>query len=49
LPCPPPGYFPDPGTETHISSTAGGFFTVQPPGKPVTLILEGRISIFRGW
>ena len=37
LPCPPPGYLPDPGIEP-ISFTslalAGGFFITMPPGKP---------------
>ena len=37
LPCPPPGYLPDPGIEltSHvISCIAGRFFTAEPPGKP---------------
>ena len=29
LPCPPPGDLPDPGIETQVSSTAGGFFTLS--------------------
>ena len=37
MPCPPPGDLPDPGTEPVpcVSSIAGGFFTTEPPGKPL--------------
>ena len=38
LPCPPPGDHPNPGIEpTSLMSPAlaGGFFTTEPPGKPV--------------
>ena len=34
---PPPGYLPNPGTElvSLVSpALAGGFFTIDPPGKP---------------
>ena len=37
LPCPPPGYLPDPGTELMspvFPTLAGGFFTAEPPEKP---------------
>ena len=34
LPSPPPGDLPDPGI-SHGSSTAGRFFTAEPPGKPI--------------
>ena len=36
LPFPPPGDLPGPGTETESleSPVAGGFFTIEPPGKP---------------
>ena len=34
VPCPPPGFFPDPGMETASSALAGGFFTIKSPGKP---------------
>ena len=35
--CPPPGDLPDPGTEPVpcVSSIAGGFFTTEPPRKPL--------------
>ena len=34
LPCPPPGDLPHPGTETMSPALAGGFFTLEPHGKP---------------
>ena len=34
LPFPSPGDLPDSGNRTHISCTAGAFFTAEPPGKP---------------
>jgi len=36
LPCPPPGDLPNPGTESTFlvpPALAGGFFTIEPPGK----------------
>ena len=38
LPCPSPGYLPNPGIEpmSFMSpALAGGFFTTEPPGKPL--------------
>ena len=38
LPCPPAGDLPDPETEpaSLVSpALAGGFFTTEPPGKPI--------------
>ena len=35
LPCPPPGDLPDPGIEPASPALAGGFFTTEPPGKPI--------------
>ena len=38
LPCPPPGDLPHPGSEiwvSCVSRVAGGFFTAEPPGKPI--------------
>ena len=35
LPFPPPGDLPDPGTEPASPALAGGFFTSEPPGKPI--------------
>ena len=45
LPFPPPGDVPYPETESHIScvsSIASGFFSIEPPGKP---IFQHRLSI----
>ena len=35
LPFPPPGDLPDPGIEFVSLALAGGFFTTEPPGKPI--------------
>ena len=35
VPCPPPGDLPDPGIEPVSPASAGGFFTMEPPGKPL--------------
>ena len=35
LSCPPPGDLPDSRDQTHVSYIAGGFFTAEPPGKPL--------------
>ena len=37
LPFPTPGDLPDPGIEPGCPSLAGGFFTTEPPGKPLYL------------
>ena len=39
LPFPSPGDLPCPGTEAPSAALAGGFFTAEPPGKPLTLVL----------
>ena len=36
LPCPSPGDLPDPGIKLASPALAGGFFTAEPPGKPLT-------------
>ena len=39
LPCPSPGYLPNPGIRPAfpvVSAFAGKFFTAEPPGKPGT-------------
>ena len=38
LPFPPPGDLPDPGIKPASPALAGGFFTTQPPGKPLLLL-----------
>jgi len=38
--CPPPGDLPHPGIEPRSlmsPALAGGFFTTEPPGKPVSI------------
>ena len=35
LPFPPPGELPDPGIQATFPELAGGFFTAEPPGKPI--------------
>ena len=32
---PPPGALPDPGIEPESLALAGGFFTIEPTGKPI--------------
>ena len=40
LPCPPPGDLPHPGTKPVSPALVGGFFTTEPPGKPLPLPQE---------
>ena len=40
LPFPSPGDRPDSGIKAASPALAGGFFTAEPPGKPVGLIRE---------
>ena len=35
LPSPSPGHLPDPGIKPVSPALAGGFFTTEPPGKPI--------------
>jgi len=37
LPCPPPGDIPHPAIEPMSPALAGGFFTTEPPGRPVNM------------
>ena len=37
LPFPPPGELPDPGIQATSPELAGGFFTTEPPRKPMGL------------
>ena len=46
LPCPPPGNLPDPGIETCICCITGGFFTSEPPVKPLSFCTSSLINIF---
>ena len=36
LPCPSPGDLPDPGIKPPSPALASGFFTAEPPGRPLT-------------
>ena len=38
LPFPSPGDLPDPGIKPLSPALAGGFFTTEPPGKPVGIL-----------
>ena len=55
LPFPPPGDLPDPGMNPHlhISWSAGGCFTTEPLGKPITNVFIEKesalyFSVFTG-
>jgi len=40
--CPPPGDLPDPGIKPMSPASpalAGGFFTTEPPGKPLASVV----------
>ena len=37
---PSPGHLPDPGIESESPALAGGFFTPEPPGKPLRTVDE---------
>ena len=54
LPCPPPGDRPNPGTEATYPVLAGGFFTTEPPEKPIhvhIIFIELLLcaSLWRSW
>ena len=47
LPCPPPGDLPDPGirhTSPESLTSAGGFFTPEPPGKAHPLPMTDKMT-----
>ena len=44
LPFPSPGYLPDPEMEPSSPALAGGFFTTEPPGKPIQLTQQKFMS-----
>ena len=48
LPCPSPGDLPNPGMEPMSPALAGGFFTTEPPGKPIES-LHNTYYLFMGW
>ena len=41
---PSPGDFPDSGTEPESPELAGGFFTIEPPGKPYPTFHDELVS-----
>ena len=46
LPCPPPGDLPDPGIKPGslvFPALAGGLFIAEPPGKPLSRLVKGKI------
>ena len=48
LPFPPPGDLPDPGIKPvslYVSWIADGFFTTEPPGKPIKLLYDPAIPL----
>ena len=48
LPCLPPRDLSNPGMEPLSSALAGGFFTAEPPGKPIRSQRGGNISVSQG-
>jgi len=44
LPFPSPGDLPDPGIEPTSPTLAGGFFTIEPAGKPLKLIYITQVK-----
>ena len=46
---PPPRDLPDPGIEPTSLALAGGFFTTEPPGKPVGQIAGTLHTFTRLW
>ena len=44
LPFPSPGNLPDPGIEPVSPALTGGFFTTEPPGKPLALSMSQLMS-----
>ena len=41
LPFPFPGDIPDPEIKPMSPTLAGGFYTTEPPGKPLDIIMPG--------
>ena len=49
MPFPPPGDLPDPGFKPMSPALAGGFFTIELPGKPsseVGMVVSILLSLF---
>ena len=48
LPIPSPGNLPDPGIKPESSvapASAGGFFTTEPPGKPLGMCVQSLMPL----
>ena len=45
LPLPSPGDLPDPNIEPVSPALAGGFFTIEPPGKPFIFLVTLKVSV----
>ena len=45
LPFPSPGDLPDPNIEPVSPALAGGFFTIEPPGKPFIFLVTLKVSV----
>ena len=48
MPCPSAGDLPDPGSEPRSPASpalAGGFFTIEPPGKPQSVQLSPKVQL----
>ena len=48
LPFPSPGDLPDAGIELMSPALAGGFFTTEPPGKPIWMLSEQKYLHYYG-
>ena len=48
LPFPSPGDIPDPGIKPGSPALACGFFTAEPPGKPMCYFTYGKYSLTQG-
>ena len=50
LPFPSPGDLPDPGIELMSPALADGFYNIEPPGKPMIILVsftkEGKYNSF---
>ena len=47
LPFPSPGDLPSPGTKPTSPALTGRFFTTEPPGKPLTHVIERGLEASR--
>ena len=45
MPLPSPEDHPDLGIKTTPPALAGGFFTTEPPGKPLLIMVHNNFSV----